>query len=108
VWLGRVEGNRPSKQSWQRCLECLPVDRITQKNYEWIFGNFGKGKALRQEMILVLGLFLKKILKCPVDEKHPFNSLFSSTTWVSGKVKPFWILTNQEMMGVTVASAPDR
>jgi len=31
----------------------------------------------------VLGLFLKKILKCPVDEKHPFNSLFSSTTWVS-------------------------
>jgi len=32
---------------------------------------------------------------------HPFNSLFSRTTWVSQhqKGKPFWILLEQEMMG---------
>jgi len=33
--------------------------------------------------------------------QHPFNSLFSRTTWVSRqqKGKPFWILIKQEMMG---------
>jgi len=38
---------------------------------------------------------------------HPFNGLFSRTTWVSQhqKGKPFWILMKQEMMGVAVASA---
>jgi len=32
---------------------------------------------------------------------HPFNVLFSGTTWVSRhqKGKPFWILLEQEMMG---------
>jgi len=32
---------------------------------------------------------------------HPFNGLFSTTTWVSRhqKGKPFWILMKQEMMG---------
>jgi len=32
---------------------------------------------------------------------HPFNGLFSRTTWVSWhqKCKPFWILRQQEMMG---------
>jgi len=32
---------------------------------------------------------------------HPFNGLFSITTWVSRhqKGKPFWILLEQEMMG---------
>jgi len=32
---------------------------------------------------------------------HPFNSLFSRTTWVSRhqRGKPFWILLKQEMMG---------
>jgi len=32
---------------------------------------------------------------------HPFNGLFSRTTWVSRhqKGKPFWILPEQEMMG---------
>jgi len=32
---------------------------------------------------------------------HPFNSLFSRTTWVirHQKGKPFWILLQQEMMG---------
>ena len=32
---------------------------------------------------------------------HPFNGLFSRTTWVSRhqKGKPFWILLEQEMMG---------
>jgi len=32
---------------------------------------------------------------------HPFNGLFSRTTWVSWhqKGKPFWILLEQEMMG---------
>jgi len=32
---------------------------------------------------------------------HPFNGLFSRTTWVSWhqKGKPFWILLQQEMMG---------
>jgi len=32
---------------------------------------------------------------------HPFNSLFSRTTWVSRhqKGKPLWILLEQEMMG---------
>jgi len=32
---------------------------------------------------------------------HPFNGLFSRTTWVSRhkKGKPFWILQQQEMMG---------
>jgi len=32
---------------------------------------------------------------------HPFNGLFSRTTWVSRhqKSKPFWILLKQEMMG---------
>jgi len=31
---------------------------------------------------------------------HPFNSLFSSTTWVSRhQSKPFWILLEQEMIG---------
>jgi len=32
---------------------------------------------------------------------HPFNSLFSRTTWVSWhqKGKPLWILLEQEMMG---------
>jgi len=31
---------------------------------------------------------------------HPFNGLFSSSTWVSRhqKGKPFWILLQQEMM----------
>jgi len=38
---------------------------------------------------------------------HPFNGLFSRTTWVSQHQngKPFWILLEQEMMGVAVASA---
>jgi len=33
--------------------------------------------------------------------QHPFNGLFSRTSWVSGqqKGKPFWILMKQEMMG---------
>jgi len=33
--------------------------------------------------------------------QHPFNSLFSRTTWVSWhqKGKPFWILREHEMMG---------
>jgi len=32
---------------------------------------------------------------------HPFNGLFSTTTWVSRyqKGKPFWILLEQEVMG---------
>ena len=30
---------------------------------------------------------------------HPFNSLFSRTTWVSWHQKPFWISLEQEMMG---------
>ena len=32
---------------------------------------------------------------------HPFNGLFSRTTWVNRhkKGKPFWILLEQEMMG---------
>jgi len=32
---------------------------------------------------------------------HPFNGIFSRTTWVSGhqKGKPFWILLEQEMIG---------
>jgi len=32
---------------------------------------------------------------------HPFNGLFSKTTWVSQhqKGKPFWILLEQELMG---------
>jgi len=32
---------------------------------------------------------------------HPFNGLFSRTTWVSWhqKGEPFWILLEQEMMG---------
>jgi len=32
---------------------------------------------------------------------HPFNGLFSRTTWVSWhqKGKPLWILLEQEMMG---------
>ena len=32
---------------------------------------------------------------------HPFNGLFSRTTWISGhqKGKQFWILLEQEMMG---------
>jgi len=38
---------------------------------------------------------------------HPFNGLFSRTTWVSRhqKGKPFWISLEQEMMAVAVASA---
>jgi len=34
-------------------------------------------------------------------QPHPFNSLFSRTTWVNQhqKGKPFWILMKQEMMG---------
>jgi len=38
---------------------------------------------------------------------HPFNGLFSRTTWVSRrqKGKPFWILLDQEMMPLAVASA---
>ena len=34
-------------------------------------------------------------------DRHPFNGLFSTTTWVSRhqKGKPFWILMKQEMMG---------
>jgi len=37
---------------------------------------------------------------------HLFNGLFSRTTWVGQqhKDKPFWILLEQEMMGVSVAS----
>jgi len=32
---------------------------------------------------------------------HPFNGLFSKTTWVSQQLKgkPFWILLEKEMMG---------
>ena len=35
------------------------------------------------------------------DNKHPFNGLFSTTTWVSRhhKFKPIWILMKQETMG---------
>jgi len=35
------------------------------------------------------------------NNKHPFNGLFSRTTWVSQhqKVKPLWILMKQDMMG---------
>ena len=38
---------------------------------------------------------------------HPFNGLFSRTTSVSWhqKSEPFWILLEQEMTGVTEASA---
>jgi len=34
-------------------------------------------------------------------DRHPFNGLFSRTTWVSRhqKGKPFWILLEQEMTG---------
>jgi len=40
-------------------------------------------------------------------DRHPFNGLFSRTTWVSRhqKGKLFWILLEKEMMGVAVASA---
>ena len=38
---------------------------------------------------------------------HSFNGLFSTTTWISRyqKGKPFWILLEQEVMGVAVTSA---
>jgi len=35
-------------------------------------------------------------------DNHPFNGLFSRTTWVrysTRKVKPIWTLTKQEMTG---------
>jgi len=31
--------------------------------------------------------------------EHPFNGLFSRTTWVSRHQKPIWILMKQEIMG---------
>ena len=41
------------------------------------------------------------LLPLPLLLQHPFNSLFSRTTWVSRhqKGKPFWILLEQETMG---------
>jgi len=35
------------------------------------------------------------------NKQHPFNGLFCRTTWLSWhqKVKPYWILMKQEMMG---------
>ena len=41
------------------------------------------------------------IIHCRTLLLHPFNGLFSRTTWVSRhqKGKPFWILLEQEMMG---------
>jgi len=43
-----------------------------------------------------VSLYLTKLLLL-----HPFNGLFSRTTWVSWhqKGKPFWILLEEEMMG---------
>jgi len=40
-------------------------------------------------------------------ELHPFNAFFSGTTWVSQhqKSKPFWVLLEQEIDGVAMASA---
>ena len=41
------------------------------------------------------------ILESTTTTLHPFNGLFSKTTWASRhqKGKPFWILLEQEMMG---------
>jgi len=40
-------------------------------------------------------------VKTAVTDRHPFNGLFSTTISVAStrKVKPFWILMKQEMMG---------
>ena len=40
-------------------------------------------------------------MSCNTTDSYPFNGLFSRTTWVSRhrKVKLFWILTKQEMIG---------
>jgi len=36
-----------------------------------------------------------------ITDRHPFNGLFSRTTWVSWtrEVKPFWILIKQDLVG---------
>jgi len=53
-----------------------------------------------KETVLVLRVLTTTLL-------HLFNGLFSRTTWVSQhqKGKPCWILLEQEIMGVAVASA---
>jgi len=62
-------------------------------DYEDIDGAEESKSVYRGNIIVVVLLILLLLL-------HPFNSLFSRTTWVSRhqKGKPFWILLKQEIM----------
>ena len=53
-------------------------------------------ETIKKEVVNIIELLLLLLLLL-----HPFNSLFSRTTWLSRhqKGKPFWILQVQEMMG---------
>jgi len=60
---------------------------------------FGKNLFILFMLCYAILLILLLLLLLPV--LHPFNGLFSRTTWVSRhqKGKSFWILLEQEMMG---------
>jgi len=92
-------------------LEIRPQNRLPQQCPEW---SENKGEINHPHPIpkiwwdwfdtfwnnwSQLGPF--KITTTTTTTLHPFNGLFSMTTWISWhqKGKPFWILMKQEMMG---------
>jgi len=63
-----------------------------------------KGNLLRYHQFCYYFILLLLLLLLLL---HPFNGLFSRATWLTRyqEGKPFWILLEQEMMGVAVALA---
>ena len=84
--------------------QALPIPWMDIPTWNWLYGTtkqmcilfiFNKMHNCHQKIYLWLWRASELLLL------HPFNGLFSRTTWVSWhqKGKSFWILLVQEMMG---------
>jgi len=82
-----VTSAREIKWSCTRFL-CLPLFSIS---FRWIFVDFLEGNRTWDKKSSII---FSRQYKYFMETKHPFNGLFSRTTWVSQHqtVKPFWIL----------------
>jgi len=91
-------------QSWQRTN--ISIVHVKTLDHHKSTSNFGLLWILHRHPLTFLNnrnIQTNKIKHIPqiCILLHPFNGLFSRTTWVSQhqKGKPFWILLEQEMMG---------
>jgi len=85
-------------------IRTLKTQRKHQKPSHQYYDHFPREPGLGcSTSVFFLHLFWKELLLL----LHPLISLFSRPAWVSRhqKGKPFWVLLEQEMMGVAVASA---